>query len=111
MNWVGRVRRADGTPAVLKLGVPSSGHLADEATALECFGGRAAITVLARDDARGALLLEEARPGTPAAALTTHDDPAATAVLIEVIKRLHRPARTGWRCPSCPGASRRSAGT
>ncbi|MFC4064908.1 aminoglycoside phosphotransferase family protein [Actinoplanes subglobosus] len=106
MNWVGRVRRADGTGAVLKLAVPSAGHLADEATALECFGGRAAITVLARDDARGALLLEEARPGTPASSLTAHDDPAATAVLIDVIKRLHRPAPDGVALPELSGRIR-----
>ncbi|BEL12553.1 aminoglycoside phosphotransferase family protein [Actinoplanes sichuanensis] len=103
MNWVGRVRRADGTAAVLKLGVPASGHLADEATALECFGGRAAIRVLARDDERGALLLEEARPGTPATSLTPTDDPAATAVLIEVIRRLHRPAPDGVALPELSG--------
>jgi streptomycin 6-kinase len=103
MNWVGRVHRADGSTAVLKLGVPASGHLADEATALECFAGRAAITVLDRDDARGALLLEEARPGTPAASLTPRDDAAATAVLIEVIRRLHRPAPDGVALPELSG--------
>jgi streptomycin 6-kinase len=106
MNWVGRVRRADGTAAVLKLGVPESGHLADEATALECFAGRAAITVLARDDARGALLLEEARPGTPATSLTPRDDAAATSVLIEVITRLHRPAPDGVALPELSGRIR-----
>jgi streptomycin 6-kinase len=103
MNWVGRVRRSDGTAAVLKLGVPGSGHLADEAATLECFAGRAAITVLGRDDARGALLLEQARPGTPAASLTPGDDAAATAVLIEVMKRLHRPAPDGVALPELSG--------
>ncbi|MBO3741066.1 aminoglycoside phosphotransferase family protein [Actinoplanes flavus] len=92
MNWVTRVRRADGTTAVLKLGVPDSDHLRDEAAALECFAGRGAITVLARDEVRGALLLEEARPGTPVSALVPARDEAATAALIEVAKRLHRPA-------------------
>ncbi|MEV4275553.1 aminoglycoside phosphotransferase family protein [Actinoplanes xinjiangensis] len=106
MNWVGRVRRVDGTAAVLKLGVPESGHLADEATALECFAGRAAITVLARDDARGALLLEEARPGTPVTSLTPRDDAAATSVLIEVIRRLHRPAPDGVALPELSGRIR-----
>jgi streptomycin 6-kinase len=103
LNWVGRVRRADGSPAVLKLGVPASGHLADEATALECFAGRAAITVLARDDTRGALLLEEARPGTPAASRTPGDDTAATAVLIGAMRRLHRPAPDGVALPELSG--------
>ncbi|MEU4626020.1 aminoglycoside phosphotransferase family protein [Actinoplanes sp. NPDC023801] len=106
INWVGRVRRADGTGAVLKLGLPDSGHLADEATALECFAGQGAITVLARDDARGALLLEEARPGTPLRELVPHRDEEATAILIEMVRRLHRPAPAGVTLPEL---SRRSA--
>lgn len=98
-NWVSRVRRADGTTAVLKLGVPETGHLADEATALECFAGRGAVAVLARDDARGALLLEDARPGTQARSLVPRRDEEATAALIGIIKRLHRPALAGVALP------------
>ncbi|SDT79582.1 aminoglycoside phosphotransferase family protein [Actinoplanes derwentensis] len=92
MNWVSRVRRADGSTAVLKLGVPEAGHLADEATALEWFAGCGAIEVLARDDLRGALLLEEARPGTQVRSLVPHRDEEATAALIQIMRRLHRPA-------------------
>ncbi|WP_374238194.1 aminoglycoside phosphotransferase family protein [Actinoplanes sp. DH11] len=133
INWVTRVRRADGSRAVLKLGVPGAGHLADEATALEFFAGRGAVEMLARDDSLGALLLEEARPGTPVTALVpTRGQPpvasepardemvpasapardemvparapardeAATAALIEVIRRLHRPAPPGLALPT-----------
>ncbi|WP_433826187.1 aminoglycoside phosphotransferase family protein [Actinoplanes sp. CA-015351] len=103
MNWVTRARRADGTAAVLKMGVPEGGHLADEAAALGFFAGRGAVTVLARDDARGALLLEEARPGTPATALVPADDEAATAALISVIRRLHRPAPESIALPELAG--------
>lgn len=99
LNWVTRVRRADGTTAVLKLGVPEAGHLADEAAALEFFAGRGAVAVLARDDARGALLLEEARPGVPVRSLVPDRDEAATAAIIEVIRRLHRPAAPGVPLP------------
>ena len=106
MNWVGRVRRADGTAAVLKLGVPEAGHLADEATALECFAGRGAIEVLARDDARGALLLEEARPGTQLRDVVPHRDSDATAALAAVIRRLHRPAPAGVALPELSGRIR-----
>jgi len=106
MNWVGRVRRADGSTAVLKLGVPEAGHLADEATALECFAGRGAIEVLARDDARGALLLEEARPGAPLRELVPHRDEEATAALIAVTGRLHRPAPAGVPLPELAGRVR-----
>ncbi|GAA4927234.1 aminoglycoside phosphotransferase family protein [Actinoplanes utahensis] len=106
MNWVGRVRRADGTTAVLKLGVPEAGHLADEATALECFAGHGAIRVLARDDARGALLLEEARPGEQLRGLVPHRDADATAALIAVVRRLHRPAPAGVALPELSGRIR-----
>jgi streptomycin 6-kinase len=99
INWVGRVRRADGSTAVLKLGLPENGHLAVEATALDCFAGRGAVTVLARDDVRGALLLEEARPGAPLRDLVPHRDEEATAAIVSVVKRLHRPAPAGVALP------------
>jgi streptomycin 6-kinase len=103
LNWVHRVRRADGTPAVLKMGVPEGRHLADEAAALEAFAGRGAVTLLARDDARGALLLEEAQPGTPARSLAPAGDEAATGALITVINRLHRPAPDEVPLPELAG--------
>ncbi|GID53323.1 hydroxyurea phosphotransferase [Actinoplanes couchii] len=105
MNWVSRVRRADGSTAVLKLAVPEAGHLADEATALEWFAGRGAIEVLARDDARGALLLEEARPGIQVRDLVPHRDEEATAALIRIMRRLHRPVGTGVELPELAGRS------
>ncbi|HWS36650.1 MAG TPA: aminoglycoside phosphotransferase family protein, partial [Actinoplanes sp.] len=95
MNWVSRVHRADGSTAVLKLGLPEAGHIADEATALQWFGGSGAIEVLARDDSRGALLLEEVRPGVQLRTLVPEHDEEATAALIGVMKRLHRPAPVG----------------
>jgi streptomycin 6-kinase len=97
-HWVAPVIRADGSRAVLKLGVPS-GHLAVEAEALRVYGGHGAVRLLAEDAARGALLLERAEPGTPAAALVPHDDTAATAALIDVGRRLHRPVPSGCRLP------------
>jgi streptomycin 6-kinase len=98
-NWVTRVLRADGSAAVLKMGVPDSEHLPQEAAALEFFAGRGAISVLARDTERGALLLEEATPGTQARSLVPDRDEAATATLITVIRRLHRPAPPGVALP------------
>ncbi|GAA0809737.1 aminoglycoside phosphotransferase family protein [Spirilliplanes yamanashiensis] len=107
LNWVARARRADGTPAVLKLGVPSAGHLAGEAAALAAWAGRGAVRLLARDDERGALLLERAEPGGTAAALVPADDDAATDALIAAIRRLHRPAPPGVALPEL--AARRGA--
>jgi streptomycin 6-kinase len=107
LNWVTRVRRADGSAAVLKMGVPESEHLSEEVAALEFFGGRGAISVLARDPVRGALLLEEAAPGVPARSLVPDRDEAATATLIGVIRRLHRPAPPGIALPEL--AARRAS--
>jgi streptomycin 6-kinase len=97
-HWVAPATRPDGTPAVLKLGVPS-GHLSVEAEALRSYGGHGAVRLLAEDPARGALLLERAEPGTPAAALVPHDDEAATGALIGVGRRLHRPVPPGCTLP------------
>ncbi|GLW34845.1 aminoglycoside phosphotransferase family protein [Actinoplanes regularis] len=99
LNWVTRVRRADGSTAVLKMGVPESDHLAREAAALAFFGGRGAISVLGHDAERGALLLEEAAPGERARSLVPGRDEVATAALLGVIRRLHRPAPSGIALP------------
>ncbi|KUL24701.1 aminoglycoside phosphotransferase family protein [Actinoplanes awajinensis] len=107
LNWVTRVRRADGCAAVLKMGVPESEHLVQEAAALDHFGGHGAISVLARDTARGALLLEQAHPGVPARSQVPERDEAATAALIGVIRRLHRPAPPGVALPEL--AARRAS--
>ncbi|RSN51742.1 aminoglycoside phosphotransferase family protein [Actinomadura sp. WAC 06369] len=91
-HWVAAVRREDGTAAVLKLGPAEPGHLAHEAAALEGFGGRGAVRLLAYDAERGALLLERAEPGTMLRDLVPERDGDATAALVEVMRRLHRPA-------------------
>ena len=89
LHWVAPVTRPDGSPAVLKLGVPHDGHLAVEAAALRAYGGRGAVRLLAHDGARGAHLLERADPGTPASALVPHEDAAALAALLSVRRALH----------------------
>jgi streptomycin 6-kinase len=86
-HWVASVTCGDGSSAVLKLGVPD-GHGDEEAEALRIFDGRGAVRLLAADAARGALLIEQASPGTPVAELD--DDEAATAVLVEAGRQLHR---------------------
>src|SRR4051794_2792007 len=62
-HYVAAVTCADGTPAVLKLGVPGGGSLADEAPALAAFAGRGAVRMLRADLDVGALLLERIEPG------------------------------------------------
>jgi streptomycin 6-kinase len=94
-NYVAPARRADGAPGVLKLGLPTAGHVATEADTLGFFGGRGAVEVLNRDDDRGALLLERAEPGVTLRTLVRDHDERATAVLVELMRRLHRPAPDG----------------
>jgi streptomycin 6-kinase len=58
-----RVELADGMPAVLKLSNPDRETLL-EPDALERWDGDGAVRLLARDDARHAMLLERCEPGT-----------------------------------------------
>jgi streptomycin 6-kinase len=90
-HWVCAVRLPDGGPAVLKLGPPGSPHLRQQAATLRHFDGRGAVRLLAHDVARGALLLERAVPGTPVSAVPPELDVVATAAIITVVRRLHRP--------------------
>ncbi len=85
-----RVELADGTPAVLKIGIPHR-ESEQEADALERWDGDGAVRLLARDDARSALLLERCEPGTYLS--NGADDPLG--VLIELLPRLWKDA-TGF---------------
>ena len=98
-NWVAPVRRSDGTTAVVKLGVPSSAHLEEEAEALRCFAGHGAVRLLERDADRGALLLEHAAPGTMLRTLVPERDHEATAVIVDLLRRLHVSAPDDLRLP------------
>lgn len=60
-GFVARVRRADGSRAVLKLAVPDGGFAA-QAAVLRAADGHAYVRVLAHDDDHQALLLEELGP-------------------------------------------------
>ncbi|BCB88920.1 aminoglycoside phosphotransferase family protein [Phytohabitans suffuscus] len=88
-HWVAPATRADGTAAVLKLGLPGADHLPVEATTLECWAGAGAVRLLAYEPAWGALLLERADPGTPASTLVPGRDTEATAAILDVMRRLH----------------------
>lgn len=76
----------DGTPGVLKAGVPD-GHLDGEIAALRAYDGRGAVRLLWADAARGVLLLERAVPGDD---LTALPDTEATAVIAGRLRELHR---------------------
>jgi streptomycin 6-kinase len=89
-QWVAAVRRDDGTPAVLKLGLPRADHQTVDAAALQAWAGHGAVSLLAHDPERGALLLQRAEPGRRLRELTPHRDDQATAVLAGVMTALHR---------------------
>ena len=98
-HWVVAARRADGTPAVLKLGIPGADHLRREAAALDAFAGYGAVRLLEYDLAHGALLLERADPGSLAAELVPDRDSEATAAVIGVAHRLHVDPPQGCALP------------
>jgi streptomycin 6-kinase len=88
-NFAMRVRRLDGMPTVLKLGVPGPDfHF--ELDALRWFDGHGSVAVLESDRELGAMLLEQLVPGTLLS--TVDDDDAATIVAGEVMATLWRPA-------------------
>jgi streptomycin 6-kinase len=55
-------KRADATPAILKIGLPGSSDLTLEANILALADGRGYVRLLARDTARNAVLLERLGP-------------------------------------------------
>jgi streptomycin 6-kinase len=87
-NYVCAVTRADGTPAVLKLGVPNR-ELTSEIKALHVYAGQGSCCLLDADAGRGMLLLERLQPGTMLA--TLEDDDRATEIAAEVMIAIQRP--------------------
>ncbi|NBE84742.1 aminoglycoside phosphotransferase family protein [Micromonospora rubida] len=98
-HYVTAVTRGDGTPAVLKLGVPTGTSLAEEAPALAAFAGRGAVRLLRADLDRGALLLERVTPGWRARDLVPDRDGEATSAAVGVMRRLHVPPPPGCTLP------------
>jgi streptomycin 6-kinase len=87
-NYVCAVTRADGTPAVLKLGVPNR-ELTSEIKTLHVYAGQGACHLLEADARQGMLLLERLQPGTMLA--TLEDDDRATEIAAQVMKAIQRP--------------------
>jgi streptomycin 6-kinase len=74
--------------AVLKLNAPSHSDADHEADALDTWDGHGAVRLLARDDARRALVVERCRPGTILATL----HPEAPTLVAGLLARLPRTA-------------------
>src|SRR5687767_7413174 len=89
--WVAPATRADGTSAVLKLGMP---HLEGEheKDGLRFWDGDPTVRLLEADDELGAMLLERCEPGT---ALCARPEAEQDLVIAGLLQRL-------WRAPSAP---------
>ena len=90
-NYVVPVLRADGAPAVLKLGIPGDPEFVSELDALAVFNGDGAVRVLETDAERAAMLLERVIPGTPLRRLLMNDDDQATHIAASVMQKLWKP--------------------
>ena len=91
-NYVCAADRADGTPAVLKIGVPNH-ELTSEINTLRVYDGHGACRLLEADAEAGMLLLERLKPGTM---LTTlEDDEKATEIAADVMGNIQRPMPEG----------------
>lgn len=88
-NFVAPAVRSDGTPIMLKLGVPNK-ELDSEIEALRLYDGRGSCRLIDADAEQGILLLERLQPGLMLSTLA--DDEDATAIAAGVMRRLWRPA-------------------
>lgn len=95
-NYVAPVVRADGSEAVLKLGVPNP-ELSSEIEALRLYDSQGAAALYEADPDLGALLMERVRPGEPLAGLP--DDDEATLVAGQMMQKLWRPLPPQHRFP------------
>lgn len=86
LSWVAPVRLADGTEAVLKIGIPHR-EARREADALRFLDGRGAVRLLCASEDGFTLLLERCVPGTD---LWSLGDEEANAVGAGVLKGLWR---------------------
>jgi streptomycin 6-kinase len=93
--WVAPVTRADGTAAVLKLGMPHM-EAEHEILGLRFWDGDPTVRVLEADDDLGAMLLERCEPGT---SLRTLPEPEQDLIIARLLKRL-------WRSPAAPHSFR-----
>jgi streptomycin 6-kinase len=87
-NYVAPVTRVDGSPAVLKAGVPRE-EIETEIAALRLCAGSGTVHLLEADPARGLMLLERALPGEPLSRM--EDDDRATAIAADVMRAIWRP--------------------
>ncbi len=87
-NYVAPARRADGTEAVLKLGIPNR-ELLSEVHALQIYAGRGIVRLLEADFEDQVFLLERIRPGVEL--VSNPDDDQRTRIAAQVMQQLWVP--------------------
>lgn len=91
-NYVCAATRRDGSPAVLKIGVPNR-ELTSEIAALGLYNGEGACRLYEADAEAGMMLLERLHPGVMLHERGTDEE--QTAIAAQVMKRLWRSAPPG----------------
>lgn len=93
-SWVAPAALADGTPAILKIGMPHM-EARQEIEGLRFWDGDASVRLLESDNAANAMLLERCEPGVPLLSLPEREQ---DVILAAMLRRL-------WRKPP-PGKFR-----
>jgi streptomycin 6-kinase len=87
LNYVAPARRADGTPVVLKVCLPTD-EFPLQVEALRIGDGRGMVSLLDEDEEDEAMLLERLEPGTPLS--TLKDDEEALSHAVSVMRQIWR---------------------
>jgi len=95
-NYVAPAYRREGSPVVLKAGVPNP-ELTSEVEALRHYDGNGAVLLIEAVPEEGILLLERLQPGIPVLEL---DDVKATSIAVKVMQQLWKPAPSGNHFPT-----------
>jgi streptomycin 6-kinase len=104
-SYIVPVQLGDGSPAMLKCGLPSNPEFVAEALALQCFDGRGAVRLLEVDLQKGIMMIERASPGQPLSVL--EDDDQTTRMAAVLMQRLWRAAP---ECEDLPSLTKWSSG-
>ena len=99
-SYVARVARPDGTPAVLKMGVPGP-EIRREIAMVRHVAGDGMAALIEADADAGWMLLELLEPGTPLQALfDAGGDERATTIAARVMAKLWKPPPPGGLFPT-----------